>query len=69
MGGLRRFEEYRFVGARDRMRFYDTDDSDQLEALRLLVDGYDLDGRNLLQSFAPDTEAEARNRGFKTARA
>lgn len=68
MGSLKRFEEFRFVGVRDRMRFYDSEDPDQAAELATAVEERDLFGRNLLQTFAPDTEPEARNRGFRPAR-
>lgn len=61
---LRRFDNYRFVGARDTMVVYDTDDSEQFEEIRNRVDEEGLLERNLLQSFAPDSLGEARNRGF-----
>jgi hypothetical protein len=65
MGRLKRFEEHRFIGTRDDMRVYDCDDAATLELLeeRLAVD--ELLRLNLLQTFAPDTLAEARNRGFR----
>lgn len=65
MNRLKRFEEYRFVGARDTMIVYDTDDDDQAKTLRRRVERDGLYNRNLLQAFAPDTVAEAANRGFK----
>lgn len=65
MGRLRRFEEFRFVGARDTMRVYDCDDDAQLKRLERRVENENLLGRNLLQSFGPDTLAEAANRGFE----
>lgn len=46
------------------MRVYDCDDPDEFEELRERVESEDLVGRLLLQSFAPDTLAEARNRCF-----
>ncbi len=68
MTRLRRFEEHRFVGARDTMTVYDTDDDDEGGVLaRRATDGGLLD-LNLLQGFAPDTLAEARNRGFRPPR-
>lgn len=65
MGRLKRFEEYRFVGARDTMRVYDCDDDAQLVTLTRRVARDDLFGANLLQTFAPDSIAEAANRGFR----
>ena len=67
MGRLTRFDEHRFIGTRDSMRVYDCDESADFEALQERVAEADLLGRNLLQAFAPDTIAEARNRGFRTA--
>ena len=65
MGRLRRFPEHRFIGRRDNMRVYDCDDHAQFEALASAVTQYQLDLRNLLSAFAPDTLAEAANRGFR----
>jgi len=65
---LSRFEHYRFIGARDTMRVYDSDDPDQFEDLQRRVTEDDLVGRKLVQAFAPDTVDEARNRGFKPVR-
>ena len=64
MSRLSRFSEYRFVGTRDTMTVYDCDDSAQFEELSRRMDEEDLVERKLVQSFAPDTEVEARNRGF-----
>jgi hypothetical protein len=65
---VKRFESQRYVGSRDTMVVYDTDDASQAEELTARVGADNLYGRNLLQSFAPDELAEARNRGFKPAR-
>ncbi len=46
------------------MRVYDCDDAAQFAALDARVQGEDLLGKKILQSFGPDTVAEARNRGF-----
>jgi len=62
---LARFEDYRFIGAKDTMRVYDSDDPDQFEELENRVREDDLIGRLMVQAFAPDTLDEARNRGFK----
>ncbi|HEY5889774.1 MAG TPA: hypothetical protein VIW94_03615 [Acidimicrobiia bacterium] len=67
MTRLKRFEEYRFVGARDTMTVYDTDDADQVEAIRIRIESEDLLNRKLLQTFGPDTLLEARNRSFSPA--
>lgn len=64
MSRLSRFEDYRFVGTRDTMRVYDCDDDDQFAELSGRIADEDLVGRKLVQSFAPDTVDEARNRGF-----
>ncbi|MGH8911516.1 MAG: hypothetical protein ACRDVD_03315 [Acidimicrobiia bacterium] len=64
MGRLKRFEDYRFVGTRDTMKVYDCDDDAQLKTLERRLGRDDLGRRDLLQSFAPDTIAEAANRGF-----
>lgn len=65
MGRLGRFEDYRFVGARDTMQVYDCDDDRQFKHLEVRVERDGLLARNLLQAFAPDTLAEAANRGFE----
>lgn len=65
MSRLARFADYRFVGLRDTMRVYDSDDPEQFEELERRVNEEDLLSRKLVQSFAPDTVDEARNRGFK----
>ena len=68
MARLSKFESQRYVGTRDDMRVYDTDDPAQAERITARVAADDLFRRNLLQSFAPDDLAEARNRGFKPVR-
>ncbi|HEY6635139.1 MAG TPA: hypothetical protein VI141_05940 [Acidimicrobiia bacterium] len=65
MSRLSRFEDYRYVGARDTMRVYDCDDDAQSAELENRVRSEQLLTRDLLQSFAPDTLDEARNRGFR----
>ncbi len=67
MGRLNRFEEHRFVGTRDDMVVHDCDDAAALDELEQRVAADDLLRRNLLQTFGPDTLAEARNRGFRQA--
>ncbi len=67
MTRLKRFEEFRFVGARDTMTVYDTDDSDQVEVIRARIEAEDLMSRKLLQTFGPDTLIEAQNRSFSPA--
>lgn len=65
MGRLRRFDEHRFIGTRDDMRVYDCDDEQQFAWLEERVNAEELFSRNLLSAVAPDTLAEARNRGFR----
>lgn len=67
MTRLRRFPESRYVGTRDDMIVYDCDDDAQVEALRARIDLEELPARLLVSTFAPDTLAEARNRGFTPA--
>ncbi len=65
MGRLRRFADYRFIGRRDTMAVYDCDDPIQFAELERVVAELSLDQANLISTFAPDTEDEARNRGFR----
>lgn len=67
MTRLRRFEEFRFIGTRDTMTVYDTDDPEQSEQIKNRIEKDDLLRRKLLQSFGPDTLTEARNRSFRPA--
>ena len=67
MPRLRRLEASRFVGARDTMTVYDCDDPEQFSLLEQRVGSDDLLGRRLVQTYGPDTLAEARNRGFRPA--
>lgn len=48
-----------------QVRVYDQDDTGQSEMLASQIEQDDLFDRDLLQTFAPDTLAEARNRGFR----
>ena len=68
MARLKRFVDFRFVGDRDTMLVYDTDDEAQAEGLAIRAEAQDLWGKNLLQSFAPDGLEEAANRGFRAVR-
>jgi hypothetical protein len=65
VGRLRRFPDRRFIGIRDEMIVYDCDDEGQFRLLDERDERESLTGRNTLQSFGPDTLAEARNRGFR----
>lgn len=67
MSRLARFDGYRFIGIRDTMLVYDCDDDEQFSELKERVEEEDLSDRLLLQSFAPDSLTEARNRGFRPA--
>jgi hypothetical protein len=62
---LRRLSGHRFVGVRDTMLVYDTDDVDQRSSLMERLAADDLVGQKLIQTFGPDTLPEARNRGFR----
>ena len=44
---------------------FDCDDEDQFSELSDAVTHLRLDCENMLQSFAPDNQLEAKNRGFK----
>ena len=65
MGRLSRFESYRFVGVRDTMTVYDCDDDAEFAELEDMVEELSLVEGNGLQSFSPDTLAEAANRNFR----
>lgn len=65
MSRLSRFEDYRFIGTKDTMLVYDSDDDEQFAELQGRVEEDGLVERKLVQAFAPDTLIEARNRGFK----
>ncbi|HSG78233.1 MAG TPA: hypothetical protein VLD62_01540 [Acidimicrobiia bacterium] len=62
---MRRFPENRFVGLRDEMMVYDCDDDEQYSVVSDRIESEDLLRRTLVSTFAPDTLAEARNRGFR----
>ncbi len=64
MARLRRFEQSRFVGARDTMKVYDCDDADQFAMIETRIEEDKLVYLRLVQTYGPDTLAEARNRGF-----
>ncbi len=65
MSRLRRFEHHRFVGLRDSMTVFDTDDVAQAAVLSALFAERDPAQRLAVSTFGPDTLAEARNRGFR----
>ena len=47
------------------MTVYDCDDPAQFAQLEHRIESDDLMGRKLVQTYGPDTLAEARNRGFR----
>jgi hypothetical protein len=64
---LHRFPDSRYIGRRDVMTVYDSED--EFETQILLQDlPSSADIGNNFQAFAPDSLAEARNRGFKRVR-
>lgn len=65
MGRLPAFDDHRFVGTRDDMSVFDCDDDAEFALLAALAEGDELVEKKGLQSFGPDTAAEARNRGFR----
>ena len=65
MARLKRFEESRFVGVRDTMSVYDCDDDAQFALLEERMSDDGLLHCRLVQTYGPDTLAEARNRGFR----
>jgi len=66
LGRIPKFENYRFLGNRKNMRVYDCDNQEEYSELENLINNKDLIFNNLIQSFAPDTIDEAKNRGFKS---
>lgn len=67
MNRIHRFSHHRFIGTRDDRLVYDCDDQAQFDRLRRRLEEEELFGKLLLSSFAPDSLAEARNRGFRPA--
>jgi hypothetical protein len=65
MPRLRHFEHHRYVGLRDTMLVFDTDDPDQAERAQDLVGPGGALDRLAVSTFAPDSIVEARNRGFR----
>lgn len=55
-----KFEEFRYLGDKRTLRFYDLDDPDLDEAVVA-----ELMESEQFASFGPDTPAEARNRGYR----
>ena len=65
MPRLSKFEEYRFIGYRKNMKVYDCDNPEHFKILEQLEKENELVRNNQLQSFAPDSLEEAKNRSFK----
>ena len=65
MARLSTFAEHRFIGTRDDMELFNCDDDADYAVLSDRVERDALVKHNGLQSFSPDTAAEARNRGFR----
>ena len=62
-----RFEEHRYLGDKRTQRVYDLDLIDTDDEVAAAVD--DIMAAESFLAFAPDTLAEARNRGYHAARA
>ena len=57
-----KYEEFRYVGDKRTQRYYDLDDADtDAEMIEELM------ASEQFTCFAPDTPAEARNRGYRSA--
>ena len=57
-----KFEEFRYVGDKRTQRYYDLDDAEtDAEMIEELM------ASEQFTCFAPDTPAEARNRGYRSA--
>lgn len=65
MARLPAFADYRYIGTRDDMKLFDCDEDAESAALADRAEAEHLVAANGLQSFSPDTPAEARNRGFR----
>ena len=57
------FENNRFIGDKRTQEVYDLDEADESESMRVLID--ELVENETYICFAPDTLAEARNRGYR----
>ena len=65
MPRLRRLELHRFVGLRDSLVVYDTDDVEQAAQLAARAGTDGVVSSLPVVTFGPDTLAEARNRGYR----
>ena len=66
MARPRQFEEYRFLGDKRTQVVYDLDLVGEVEGLDEIID--ELMASDQFAAFAPDTLAEARNRGYRPHR-
>ena len=57
------FDNNRFIGDKRTQEVYDLDEADESESMRVLID--ELVENETYICFAPDTLAEARNRGYR----
>tara|TARA_B100001250_G_scaffold266331_1_gene229715 strand:- start:263 stop:466 length:204 start_codon:yes stop_codon:yes gene_type:complete len=57
------FENNRFIGDKRTQEVYDLDELDETESMQVLID--ELLENETFICFAPDTLAEARNRGYR----
>jgi len=57
------FENNRFIGDKRTQEVYDLDELDESESMQVLID--ELLENETFICFAPDTLAEARNRGYR----
>ena len=69
MSRLRRLELHRYVGLRGTGIVFDTDDADQTAALVERAAGGDPVAVLPIVTFAPDSLAEAANRGYRSKKA
>jgi len=58
-----KFEHSRYLGDKRSQRVYDLDEFDDVEVIAELIES------EQFMSFSPDTLAEARNRGYRLAKA
>ena len=65
MSALDRFENHQILGFRKNMKSYDVKNQKHLDELLVLIEKHEALKNNLIQTFAPDTLDEAKNRGFK----
>ena len=66
MERLSNFADNRFIGDTRTQEVYDLDESEESESMQVLID--ELVENETFICFAPDTLAEARNRGYRLRR-